>query len=59
MRGGTERQLKLIEEMELFLGVEYVGNSITEASQFISTHKEDYQAARELAYEEVYYDDVF
>lgn len=59
MRGGTEKQLKLIEEMELFLGVEYVGNSITEASHFISAHMENYQAARELAYEEVYYGDVF
>lgn len=55
MRKATEKQLRLIRDMELFLNEKFTGNTIREASAFISRFMEEYEEAKEIAFDEVYY----
>lgn len=59
LRVGTEKQLRLIGEMELYIDEVYEGDSVAEASKFISTHMEAYRLAKMFAYEQIYYEDAF
>ncbi|MGE0910473.1 hypothetical protein ACQGRJ_09970 [Bacillus atrophaeus] len=59
MRKAIEKQLRLIRDMELFLNEKFTGNTIREASAFISRFMEEYEEAKEIAYDDVYYYDAY
>ncbi|MCY9057933.1 hypothetical protein MOE81_08330 [Bacillus inaquosorum] len=59
MRQATEKQLRLIRDIELFLNEKFTGNTIREASAFISRFMEEYEEAKEIAFDEVYYYDAY
>lgn len=63
-RPPTERQLKLIEDMEFVLekyGIEFTGQTMDEASEFISFHMDKYREELDyimmLTFEEIQYGD--
>ncbi|AWD87976.1 MULTISPECIES: hypothetical protein [Bacillus] len=56
----TEKQLRLIGRMEQYISARFTGNTIREASEFITNHMDEYQEEREMADEsKVLYDDIF
>ncbi|MED4556866.1 hypothetical protein CW367_18905 [Bacillus subtilis] len=56
----TEKQLRLIGRMEQYISARFTGNTIREASEFITNHMYEYQEEREMADEsKVLYDDIF
>ncbi|MDQ4711967.1 MULTISPECIES: hypothetical protein [Bacillus] len=56
----TEKQLRLIGRMEQYISARFIGNTIREASEFITNHMDEYQEEREMADEsKVLYDDIF
>ncbi|MCY0089248.1 MULTISPECIES: hypothetical protein [Bacillus amyloliquefaciens group] len=56
----TEKQLRLIGRMEQYISARFTGNTIREASEFITNHMDEYQEEREMADEsKVVYDDVY
>ncbi|MER2456397.1 hypothetical protein ABS751_00500 [Bacillus subtilis] len=56
----TEKQLRLIGHMEQYISARFTGNTIREASEFITNHMDEYQEEREMADEsKVLYDDIF
>ncbi|MFV9832827.1 MULTISPECIES: hypothetical protein [Bacillus subtilis group] len=56
----TEKQLRLIGRMEQYISARYTGNTIREASEFITNYMDEYQEEREMADEsKVLYDDIF
>ncbi|AXF33390.1 hypothetical protein NSU09_11550 [Bacillus sp. PS194] len=56
----TEKQLRLIGRMEQYISARFTGNTIREASEFITNHMDEYQEEREMADESnVLYDDIF
>ncbi|MCY8810631.1 hypothetical protein P8907_20630 [Bacillus atrophaeus] len=55
----TEKQLRLIRDMELILNEKFTGDTIREASAFISRFMEEYEEAKEIAFDEVYYYDAY
>ncbi|MCY8488775.1 hypothetical protein [Bacillus atrophaeus] len=60
MRKATEKQLRLIRDMELFVNEKFTGNTIREASEFITKHMDKYQDEKEMADESnVLYDDIY
>ncbi|MGX6580063.1 hypothetical protein ACWMNW_01045 [Bacillus velezensis] len=60
MRSPTEKQLRLIRNMEQFISERFTGNTIREASEFITNHMDEYQDEKEMADEsKVIYDDVY
>ncbi|KXZ22380.1 hypothetical protein P4T89_12815 [Bacillus nakamurai] len=60
MRSPTEKQLGLIRNMEQYISARFTGNTIREASEFITNHMDEYQEEKEMADEsKVLYDDVY
>ncbi|QQO40475.1 hypothetical protein 000TH008_47 [Bacillus phage 000TH008] len=59
MRPPTEKQVKLIKNMEMLTDKIFTGATIQEASQFISDNMELYQEKKELAFDMVYYEDAY
>ncbi|CAF1812538.1 hypothetical protein [Bacillus subtilis] len=56
----TAKQLRLIGRMEQYISARFTGNTIREASEFITNHMDEYQEEREMADEsKVLYDDIF
>ncbi|NMJ92996.1 hypothetical protein ACMX8W_11180 [Bacillus subtilis] len=56
----TEKQLRLIGRMEQYISARFTGNTIREASEFITNHMDEYQEEREMTDESnVLYDDIF
>ncbi|MCY9084325.1 hypothetical protein ABE208_16130 [Bacillus inaquosorum] len=39
----TEKQLRLIGRMEQYISARFTGNTIREASEFITNHMDEYQ----------------
>ncbi|QQO41263.1 hypothetical protein 015DV004_47 [Bacillus phage 015DV004] len=59
MRPPTEKQMKLIKNMEMLTDKIFTGATIQEASQFISDNMGLYQEKKELAFDMVYYEDAY
>lgn len=60
MRQPTPKQMNLIRRMQLLLDVKFTGNTIREASEFISKHMDRYQEEKEMSDEsKVLYDDIY
>lgn len=59
LKKATEKQLKLIQQIELMLGVKFKGNSISEARNFISKHMKAYREAAELCFDMVYCEGIY
>ncbi|QQO40990.1 hypothetical protein 015DV002_33 [Bacillus phage 015DV002] len=59
MRPPTEKQMKLIKNMEMLTDKIFTGATIQEASQFISDNMELYQEKKELAFDMIYYEDAY
>ncbi|OTQ84965.1 hypothetical protein BG30_12475 [Bacillus subtilis subsp. subtilis] len=56
----TEKQLRLIGRMEQYISARFTGNTIREASEFITNHMDEYQEEREMADEsKVLYDEIY
>ncbi|MBL4968954.1 hypothetical protein [Bacillus halotolerans] len=56
----TEKQLRLIGRMEQYISARFTGNTIREASEFITNHMDEYQEEKEMANESnVLYDDIY
>lgn len=54
MKKATQKQLKLIENIEQILLVEFTGETIEEASSFISKHLERYKEEQSFIFDMIY-----
>ena len=54
MRKATEKQQRLIQDMEQMLNVKFQGQTVAEASQFISAHMAQYKEAQAYAFEMIH-----
>lgn len=59
MKSATTNQKKLIENMERLLDIQFVGETISDASNFISKHMTKYKEAQAFVYEMTYNADAY
>lgn len=54
MKKATERQLKLIRDIELNLDVKFSGESLGDATEFITNNMNDYREIKESHFDLIY-----
>lgn len=54
MKKSTKKQLKLIRDIELNLDVKFSGESLNDATEFITNNMTDYRAIKELQFDLIY-----
>lgn len=54
MRMPTEKQVKLIRDIELYLDVKFCGDTVSDATRFITNNMGDYNEARKIYFDLIY-----